>query len=101
MPTEVVIFDKTYKFECEPNEEHNLHVAAKKLESKYRDTRIAMPRLETDRIGAMVAFNLVLEHAKLEHQFKVFADDIAKEKHQTRLIVQQLTDQLEAALAAK
>jgi cell division protein ZapA (FtsZ GTPase activity inhibitor) len=101
MPTEVVIFDKTYKFECTSNEEHNLHVAAKMLEKKYRDLRLAMPRLETDRIGAMVAFNLVLEHAKLEHQFKVFADDIAKEKHKSRLIVQQLTEQLEVALAAQ
>jgi cell division protein ZapA (FtsZ GTPase activity inhibitor) len=99
MPTEVVIFDKSYKFECNTNEEHNLHVAAKMLESKYRETRIAMPRLETDRIGAMVAFNLVLEHAKLEHQFKVFSDEIAKEKHQARQLIQQLTEQLEAALA--
>ena len=101
MPTEVVIFDKTYKFECTSNEEHNLHVAAKMLEKKYRELRIAMPRLETDRIGAMVAFNLVLEHAKLEHQFKVFNDEIAKEKHQARIIIQQLTERLEVALAAE
>ncbi|MDE2419879.1 MAG: cell division protein ZapA [Gammaproteobacteria bacterium] len=101
MPTEVIIFDKTYKFECAPNEEHNLHVAAKMLENKFRETRISMPRLETDRIGAMVAFNLVLEHAKLEHQFRVFSDEMAKEKHQMRQLVQQLTESLEAALAAK
>jgi cell division protein ZapA (FtsZ GTPase activity inhibitor) len=101
MPTEVVIFDKSYKFECTPNEEHNLHVAAKMLDSKYRETRLAMPRLESDRIGAMVAFNLVLEHAKLEHQFRAFSDEIAKEKHQARLIIQQLTDKLEEALVAK
>lgn len=99
MPTEVVIFDKSFKFECPANEEHNLHAAAKALESKYREMRIAMPRLETDRVGAMVAFNLALEHAKLEHQFKIFADEIAKEKHQTKQLIEQLTKNLEATLA--
>ncbi len=101
MPTEVIIFDKTYKFECEPNEERNLHAAARALENKYRETRIAMPRLEAERIGAMVAFNLVLEHAKLEHQFKAFADEIAKEKHQVKQLIQQLTERLEATLATQ
>lgn len=98
MPTEVVIFDKPFKLECSANEEHNLHAAAKALESKYREARIAMPRLETDRVGAMVAFNLALEHAKLEHQFKVFADEIAKEKHHTKQLIDQLTKNLEATL---
>ena len=98
MPTEVVIFDKLFKFECPANEEHNLHAAAKSLESKYRETRVAMPRLETDRVGAMVAFNLALEHAKLQHQFKIFADEIAKEKHQTKQLIEQLSQKLEATL---
>ncbi len=101
MPTEVSIFDKIYKFECAPNEAHNIQVAAEIVDSKYRETRIAMPRLETDRIGAMVAFNLVLEHAKLEHQFKVFVDEMTQEKHRTRQIIQQLTHDIEAALAAQ
>ncbi len=98
MPTEVVIFDKSFKLECPVNEEHNLHAAAKALESKYREARVAMPRLETDRVGAMVAFNLALEHAKLQHQFKVFADEIAKEKHQTKQLIDQLSKNLEASL---
>jgi len=98
MPTEVVIFDKSFKLECPVNEEHNLHAAAKALESKYREARVAMPRLETDRVGAMVAFNLALEHAKLQHQFKIFADEIAKEKHQTKQLIDQLSKNLEDAL---
>lgn len=99
MATEVIIFDKLFKFECPVSEEHNLHSAAKSLESKYREQRIALPRLETERVTAMVAFNLALEHAKLEHQFKVFADEIAKEKHHSKQLIEQLTKSLETALA--
>ena len=99
MPTEVVIFDKLFKFECPANEEHNLHAAAKALESKYREQRIAMPRLEPERVTAMVAFNQALEYAKLEHQFKVFADEIAKEKHHTKQLIEQLTKSLETTLS--
>jgi cell division protein ZapA (FtsZ GTPase activity inhibitor) len=99
MPTEVSIFDKMYKFECAANEVQNIQAAAEVVDKKYRETRMAMPRLETDRIGTMVAFNLALEYAKLEHQFKVFADEMTQEKHQARQIIQQLTKDVEAALA--
>ena len=100
MPTEVIIFDKSFKLECPANEEHNLHVAAKILESKYREARISMPRLEAERVAAMVAFNLVLEHAKLTHQFKVLSEERNKEKAQTEQLIEQLTQHLEDALTS-
>lgn len=100
MPTEVIIFDKSFKLECPANEENNLHAAAKALESKFREARINMPRLEADRVGAMVAFNLMLDHAKLAHQFKAFSDEMNKEKNQTKQLIEQLTASLEAALTA-
>ncbi len=99
MTTEVSIFDKIYKFECAPSEAQNIQAAAEIVDKKYRETRSAMPRLETDRIGTMVAFNLVLEYAKLEHQFKAFVDEMTQEKHQTRQIIQQLTKDIETTLA--
>ena len=100
MPTEVVIFDKSFKLECPANEVNNLNAAAKALESKYREARSSMPRLEADRVGAMVAFNLMLDHAKLAHQFKAFSEEMAKEKNNAKQLIEQLTASLEAALVA-
>ena len=70
MPTEVIVFDKSYKLECAPSDEANLHAAATALETKYREARLAMPRLESERVAGMVALNLSLEFAKLEQQLK-------------------------------
>jgi cell division protein ZapA (FtsZ GTPase activity inhibitor) len=100
MTTEVIIFDKIYKFECTPNEEANLHSAAQALEKKYRETRLAMPRLESERVTGMVAFNLSLEYSKLEQQFKILSEQVAKEKSQSEQLIQQLTLEVKKALQA-
>ncbi len=101
MPTEVIIFDKSYKLECAASDEANLHAAATALETKYREARIAMPRLEPERVSGMVALNLSLEHAKLEQQLKALSTQIAEEKNKNLQLINQLTRDVEAAIAAK
>ena len=101
MPTEVIIFDKPYKLECAASDEANLHSAATALESKYREARLAMPRLESERVAGMVALNLSLEYAKLEQQLKAIAAERLQEKNQSLQLINQLTQDVEAAIAAK
>ena len=101
MPTEVIIFDKSYKLECAPSDEANLHAAATALETKYREARLAMPRLESERVAGMVALNLSLEFAKLEQQLKKLSAERVQEKNQNLQLIHQLTSDVEAAIAAK
>jgi len=101
MATEVLIFDKSYKLECPAHEEPKLHAAAQALESKYREARHAMPRLEPERVAGMVAFNLSLEYAKLEHNFKVLSEEITKEKRQSEELIHKLSAEIKAVLADK
>jgi len=98
MPIEVMIFDKAYKFECSAEEAANLNHAAKTLDDKFRESRLAHPRLETERVTGMVAFNLSLDYAKLKQEYQALQQRYAAEQREGKQVIANMQHALTQAL---
>lgn len=61
MNVELTILDRSYKLACADNQADALKAAARHVDSKMREFRTAMPRVETERLAVMVALQLCQE----------------------------------------
>lgn len=61
MNVELNILDRSYKLACEDNQADGLKAAARHVDSKMREFKSAMPRIETERLAVMVALQLCQE----------------------------------------
>jgi cell division protein ZapA len=61
MNVELNILDRLYKLACNPEQVEALKAAARHVDQKLRESRSAMPRIETERLAVMVALQLCQE----------------------------------------
>lgn len=86
------IFDRSYKLACEPSQTELLRAAAKHVDSKLREMRGQLPRLESDRLAVMVCLELCQELLN--------ANKALQEQASSQRLLRQMTEELERTVAA-
>ena len=92
MNVELTILDRTYKLACETAQADGLKAAARHVDSKLREARSAMPRIETERLAVMVALQLCQD-------LMAANTTLQAQKSCERLIAQMIND-VETAIEA-
>lgn len=85
MTLELRILDRSYKLACEPSEEEHLQQAAQLLNQKLQDGRDSMPRMENERLFALVALKMAQELLNLNKA-------VQEQTNCQRLIKQMIAD---------
>lgn len=90
MTLELKILDRNYKLGCEPHEKEQLQHAANMLNNKLQTARADMPRIENERLLALVALNLMQDILNLNKSLQ--------EQTTYQRLVKQLIIEAEQAL---
>ena len=82
---ELKIFDRSYTLACDAKQADSLKAASRYIDSKMREARAAMPRVESERLAVLVALDICQE---LLSANKALQDQVACQ----RLIKQMIED---------
>jgi cell division protein ZapA len=80
-PVKVQILGKEYPISCSEEEQHNLLIAARYLDSKMRQIRDTGRVIGTERIAVMAALNIANELTQAQNENKQLSQKLSERAH--------------------
>ncbi|MEC7119759.1 MAG: cell division protein ZapA [Pseudomonadota bacterium] len=90
---ELKIFDRSYTLACEAQQADALKAAARYIDSKLREARSAMPRVESERLAVLVALDICQE--------LLMANKALQEHAACQRLIHQMIDDVESCIDAQ
>lgn len=89
---ELKIFDRSYTLACDTQQTDALKAAARYIDSKMREARSAMPRVESERLAVLVALDICQELLN--------ANKALQEKAACQRLIKQMIEDVESCVEA-
>lgn len=90
---ELKIFDRSYTLACETAQAESLKAAARYIDSKMREARSAMPRVESERLAVLVALDIC--------QDLLGANKVLQERAACQRLIKQMIEDVESCVEAQ
>ena len=90
---ELKIFDRSYTLACETAQVESLKAAARYIDSKMREARSAMPRVESERLAVLVALDIC--------QDLLGANKVLQERAACQRLIKQMIEDVESCVEAQ
>ncbi len=89
---ELKIFDRNYTLACDTKQADSLKAAARYIDSKMREARSAMPRVESERLAVLVALDIC--------QDLLSANKVLQEQVACQRLIKQMIEDAESCVEA-
>jgi cell division protein ZapA len=90
---ELKIFDRSYTLACDAKQTDALKAAARYIDSKMREARSAMPRVESERLAVLVALDICQE--------LLTANKALQEQVACQRLIKQMIEDVESCVEAQ